>query len=310
MGRKIGGEASSFCLCSMGKAVIISCMREAVCRVRVILIWRNFDDVCKQQFHRTISSSRQARAPGRHRRRVHAAARPCAARAWAWQITGSDMNASVSTEELHAQRASPSPSATARRILRARTASSARPPPTTTTPRSPPRAQRASRFLSAHRRGAIIMRAYRNAICVSGTHGKTTTTSMLTQIFMQARPRPDGHDRRQLFRCSARGTAWASGDTIILESCEYCNSFLNFFPTAAVVLDVDADHLDFFKDLAGRGAFVPRALPRLCPADGLDRRERRRREHRRRAARHGLTVRFGFAETNDVCGSNFSADFR
>ena len=40
------------------------------------------------------------------------------------------------------------------------------------------------------------------------------------------------------------------GDTIILESCEYCNSFLNFFPTVAVILNVEADHLDFFKDLA------------------------------------------------------------
>jgi UDP-N-acetylmuramate--alanine ligase len=39
------------------------------------------------------------------------------------------------------------------------------------------------------------------------------------------------------------------GDTIILESCEYCNSFLSFFPTIAVILNVDADHLDFFKDL-------------------------------------------------------------
>ena len=39
------------------------------------------------------------------------------------------------------------------------------------------------------------------------------------------------------------------GDTIIMESCEYCNSFLNFTPTIAVILDIDADHLDFFKDL-------------------------------------------------------------
>ena len=39
------------------------------------------------------------------------------------------------------------------------------------------------------------------------------------------------------------------GDTIILESCEYCNSFLSFFPTVAVILNIEADHLDFFKDL-------------------------------------------------------------
>ena len=39
------------------------------------------------------------------------------------------------------------------------------------------------------------------------------------------------------------------GETIILESCEYCNSFLSFFPTVAVILNIEADHLDFFKDL-------------------------------------------------------------
>ena len=49
-------------------------------------------------------------------------------------------------------------------------------------------------------------------------------------------------------RCSARGIASSSG-RIILESCEYCNSFLNFFPTVAVILDVDADHLDYFSGL-------------------------------------------------------------
>ena len=58
------------------------------------------------------------------------------------------------------------------------------------------------------------------------------------------------------------------GDTIILESCEYCNSFLNFFPTTAVVLDIDADHLDFFKDLeAVKHSF--RRFAELVPADGL-----------------------------------------
>ena len=57
------------------------------------------------------------------------------------------------------------------------------------------------------------------------------------------------------------------GDTIILESCEYCNSFLNFFPTVAVILDVDADHLDFFKDLEDiRHSFHQFAA--LLPSDG------------------------------------------
>ena len=56
------------------------------------------------------------------------------------------------------------------------------------------------------------------------------------------------------------------GDTIILESCEYCNSFLSFFPTVAVILNVDADHLDFFKDLEDvEHSF--RRFAELVPAD-------------------------------------------
>ena len=57
------------------------------------------------------------------------------------------------------------------------------------------------------------------------------------------------------------------GDTIILESCEYCNSFLSFFPTVAVILNVDADHLDFFKDLEDvKHSF--RRFAELVPQEG------------------------------------------
>ena len=68
------------------------------------------------------------------------------------------------------------------------------------------------------------MKAYRHAICVSGTHGKTTTTSMLTQIFMEA-----GKDPTVMIGVSSKllalGTAWVRATRVILESCEYCNSF-------------------------------------------------------------------------------------
>ena len=93
-----------------------------------------------------------------------------------------------------------------------------------------------------------IMRGYRNALCVAGTHGKTTTTSMCTHIFMAAEKDPTVMIGGTLNLLGA-GYRVGRGDTIILESCEYCNSFLHFFPTVAVVLNVEADHLDFFKDL-------------------------------------------------------------
>ena len=94
-----------------------------------------------------------------------------------------------------------------------------------------------------------IMQNYPNAVCISGTHGKTTTTSMTTHIFMAAQADPTVMIGGTLPLLHS-GYRVGRGDTIILESCEYCNSFLNFFPTVAVILDVEADHLDFFKDLA------------------------------------------------------------
>ena len=94
-----------------------------------------------------------------------------------------------------------------------------------------------------------IMQAYQNALCIAGTHGKTSTTSMATHIFMAAQKDPTVMIGGTL-PLLGKGYRVGKGDTIILESCEYCNSFLNFFPTVAVILNVCADHLDFFKDLA------------------------------------------------------------
>ena len=110
----------------------------------------------------------------------------------------------------------------------------------------------------------IIMRAYRNAICLSGTHGKTTTTSMVTHIFMQAQRDPTVMIGGYLPLLHA-GHRVGKGDTIIMESCEYCNSFLNFFPTIAVILNIEADHLDFFKDLRDVQASF-RRFAQLVPA--------------------------------------------
>ena len=94
-----------------------------------------------------------------------------------------------------------------------------------------------------------IMKSYERAICVAGTHGKTTTTSMVTHIFMEAQADPTVMIGGYLPLLQA-GHRVGGGKTIIMESCEYCNSFLNFYPTVAVILNVEADHLDFFKDLA------------------------------------------------------------
>ena len=111
-----------------------------------------------------------------------------------------------------------------------------------------------------------IMRHYPNALCVAGTHGKTTTTSMCTHIFMAAEADPTVMIGGTLPLLGS-GYRVGKGDTIILESCEYCNSFLSFYPTVAVILNVEEDHLDFFKDLQDiQHSF--RSFAELVPAAG------------------------------------------
>jgi UDP-N-acetylmuramate--alanine ligase len=111
-----------------------------------------------------------------------------------------------------------------------------------------------------------IMKDYKNALCIAGTHGKTTTTSMCTHILMAAEKDPTvmiGGTLPLLHAAHRVGT----GDTIVMESCEYYDSFLSFYPTIAVILDVEADHLDYFKDLdAVKASF--RRFAELVPADG------------------------------------------
>lgn len=93
-----------------------------------------------------------------------------------------------------------------------------------------------------------LMQDYQNVVCLAGTHGKTTTTSMMTMVTMQAGLDPTVMVGSRL--PAIDGTLRiGKKDCFVAEACEYCNSFLNFRPTVSVVLNVEADHLDFFKDL-------------------------------------------------------------
>ena len=91
------------------------------------------------------------------------------------------------------------------------------------------------------------------AIGVSGTHGKTTTTSMLAQAFMRAGADPTIHIGGEL--------------DFIVEACEYKGSFLRFHPTVALILNIDEDHLDYYRDIDHiESAFAEYAA--LVPAEG------------------------------------------
>jgi UDP-N-acetylmuramate--alanine ligase len=94
-----------------------------------------------------------------------------------------------------------------------------------------------------------LMRGYKTAVCVAGTHGKTTTTGMLAHITWEAGLDPTVMlgGRLPLFDSGHRV---GEGGVIIAEACEYHNSYHRFHPTTAVILNIDADHLDFFSGLA------------------------------------------------------------
>lgn len=111
-----------------------------------------------------------------------------------------------------------------------------------------------------------LMKNYKTPIAVSGTHGKTTTTSMLSHILLAGEKDPT---------ISVGGILQAIGgnirvghsETFITEACEYTNSFLNFFPKIGIILNIEEDHLDFFKDLEDiRHSFHQFAA--LIPTDG------------------------------------------
>ena len=131
-------------------------------------------------------------------------------------------------------------------------------------------------IVEAHRRGlpvfertqawGAIMKDYRNSLCISGTHGKTTTTSMCTHILMAAERDPTVMIGGTLPLLHA-GHRVGAGDTIVMEACEYYNSFHAFSPTVAVILNIEADHLDFFKDLEDVKASF-RKFASLVPESG------------------------------------------
>lgn len=111
-----------------------------------------------------------------------------------------------------------------------------------------------------------LMSTFDQAICVSGTHGKTTTTSMIAQIFVEAGEDPGVHIGGELDAIGG-GTRVGGGSTFIAEACEYNGSFWHFYPTIAVILNIDEDHLDFYKDLDDIEASFKR-FAGLVPEDG------------------------------------------
>ena len=112
-----------------------------------------------------------------------------------------------------------------------------------------------------------MMKNYRLPIAISGTHGKTTTTSMISQILLTAGKDPT-LSIGGIYRPIGGNIRVGASDIFVTEACEYTNSFLSFFPKIGVILNIEEDHLDFFKDLADiRSSF--HRFAKLLPADGV-----------------------------------------
>ena len=149
----------------------------------------------------------------------------------------------------------------------------------------------------------LLMRGYERAVCVAGTHGKTTTTAMLATLGMSAGLDPTvmvGGDLPEIY-----GTLRIGGrNLMVAEACEYKDSFLQFYPTVAIILNVEFDHPDYFRDLdAIKDSFRRFAL--RTPANGtvvvcgddID-----ALDSIRDVDRNKLT--FGFSDNCDVRGIN------
>ncbi len=121
-------------------------------------------------------------------------------------------------------------------------------------------------FLSRAELLGQIMKNYKTAICISGTHGKTTTTSMVSEIFLQGNLDPT-LSIGGIYKSIGGNIRVGKSDLFVTEACEYTNSFLSFFPTIGAILNIEANHLDFFTDIDDiRNSF--RKFASLIPANG------------------------------------------
>lgn len=112
-----------------------------------------------------------------------------------------------------------------------------------------------------------LTRCYENTICISGTHGKTTTTSMVSLCFLEADRDPSIQVGAMLNPINGNYKV-GNSEYFIIEACEYVESFLKFSPKSEIILNMDNDHLDYFKNFDNiKHAFEK--YTSLLPEDGL-----------------------------------------
>ena len=111
-----------------------------------------------------------------------------------------------------------------------------------------------------------IMKNYKTPIAISGTHGKTTTTSMISEVLLAGETDPT-LSIGGILKSIGGNIRVGKSDYFVTEACEYTNSFLSFFPKISIILNIEEDHLDFFKDINDiRNSF--KKFAQILPDDG------------------------------------------
>lgn len=113
----------------------------------------------------------------------------------------------------------------------------------------------------------ILTKSFKNTICISGTHGKTTTTSMISLCFLEANRDPSIQVGAYLKQLDGNYRV-GNSDYFIIEACEYVESYLKLFPKVEVILNIDNDHLDYFGTLENIVKSFGNYI-KLLPEDGL-----------------------------------------
>ena len=150
-----------------------------------------------------------------------------------------------------------------------------------------------------------ISRLYKRCIGVCGTHGKTTTTSMLTQMLLEAELDPSAVIGGKLPKIGANGRVGKS-DLFVCEACEFKDTFLSLSPSVAVILNIDEDHLDYFKTLENLIHSFHRFADMATDAviyNGDDANTLKALE----GVGEKTKITFGFSEKNDWYAANLSA---
>lgn len=152
----------------------------------------------------------------------------------------------------------------------------------------------------------VLMSEYENSIAISGTHGKTTTTSMVSLILNRAQLEPTILVGGNLSEIGGNVKVGNSG-YFITEACEYMDSFLSLKPKIEVILNIDSDHLDYFKDIEHIVSSFDK-FAGLVPDDGIIIAYDANPFVNKVISNHSNVITFGFNERCDYSVSDIAFD--